>query len=87
MTPGSPAARSTTAFASTQPPQPWAVNSSTTTGEPAAAAARTGLPRAPTGWATDPTDNRTPVMTVAAMIQTLFLMATFFSPRRCGRES
>ena len=66
MTPRSWARPSTIRLASGHPAQPWAVNSSTTTGSARAAATRG---RAPAGWAVDPTA-AAPASITAAPINT-----------------
>ena len=72
MTPGWAAAYSTAALASMQPPQPWAVNSSTTTGSAGVSArGAAGLD----GWALDPAATETASRAAAGMIQPLVRMA------------
>jgi hypothetical protein len=71
MTPGSVATDSIRAFASGQSAQPWAVNSSMTTGS-GGAAARTA--RADDGWATDPAATRAAAKAATGMIQPLVRM-------------
>ena len=67
MTPGSSARPSTTWLASGQPEQPWAVNSSTTTGSAGGLGGRTG--RAPAGWAVEPTARQQADAATLAMIE------------------
>ena len=73
MTPGSAATDSNRALASGQPAQPWAVNSSMTTGSGGGAVSR--MARADDGWATDPAATRAAARAAAGMIQPLARMA------------
>ncbi len=73
MTPGSPATASTRALASGQPAQPWAVNSSTTTGSGGGASRR--ATRVGDGWAPAPAASNAAARAAAGMIQPLVRMA------------
>ena len=72
MTPGSSARASTRVLAAGQPAQPWAVNSSTTTGS--AGTSPRGA-RGLDGWALDPAATKAAARAAAGMVQPLVRMA------------
>ena len=83
MTPGSAARASTRALTSGQPAQPWAVNSSTTTGSTGASRAAA---RGADGWAEEAAANRAASPAAAGNIQPRKRMArTLITGPRAAR--